>query len=341
MTELEFSLEQDLEYDDAIESMFSLLDFFAESDSFDEVEWDDEEEVAFVANEDLEVEITLNEGAIDVFAQIYADDLSKHEIRRNLEEDISRHFGLERSRRSRKRNWREDRSFDSTSGRRERSSDKDDAPKARRQGSGRFGRLRPMEPEVSHSNEVVETTEETTEEKPRRGGSKRLRRRNDSGDGSIRKRSDKKKGASKGLPVRGEDSAEDAPEETKAQSKSLPTKDSKEAHESVDVKSEEKETKAEAPKEVEEKKDTQTKEDKPKDKSVEEPAEDEVLQAKGKDSKTSKPEKKDSAKSAVAKAEPTTPEKKGGGGIWWILLLLALAGGLVALFLSPFSPLNK
>lgn len=136
MVEFEFSLEQNLRYEDAVESMFDLLDFFADSDSFDEVDWDAENDTAFVANDDMEVEFTLNEGSLDVFVAIHARDLSKHEIRSNLTEDIGRFFGTRRTRaaQSHRRNWREE-------GARPREiAESSDSGRSRRQGSGRFGR---------------------------------------------------------------------------------------------------------------------------------------------------------------------------------------------------------
>lgn len=139
MIEFEFSINQNLRYEDAVESMFDLLDFFADSDSFDEIDWDGANDAAFVANDDMEVELVLNEGSIDVFVAIHARDLRERDIRSNLTQDISQFFGLDHRRSSQphRRNWREE-----GAGSRE-LSESTDTGRSRKQGSGRFGRLRP------------------------------------------------------------------------------------------------------------------------------------------------------------------------------------------------------
>lgn len=130
MVEFQFVMEQNLRYNDAVAAMFDLLDFFDESDSFDDIEWDADNDAAFVANEDMEVELVLNEGSIEVFVVLHAPDLRKHQIQSNLTKDIGQFFGVKRraSAGSHRRDWQGD-----SAGSRESSGSF--------KGSGRFGRL--------------------------------------------------------------------------------------------------------------------------------------------------------------------------------------------------------
>lgn len=373
MAELEFSIEQNLDYDDAIESMFALLDFFEESDDFDEIEWDDEEEVAFLANDDLEVEIALSDGFLDVYVQIYVPDLTRREIRSNLEEDIHEHFGLrDRSARGRRRDWREERSFERTATptrreersfersatptRRERS-DEESAP-PRRQSPGRFGRLRTQEA----------TPEEKAERRRARGGARRLHPRSDA-DSAISKRdSDRPKSRPSALPSgRSEEAAPKekattpaaqekrplTPPEAKEEPKSVAVTEAKPKPEAESVaepkeepksvaateaKAKAEEAKAEEAKaEAQEAKAKEAKAAKAAEPKVEEPSEAEEDVA-PKDKKLPlRPKPASAPKTASEVAE----EVKSGGGMWWLIVLLLLGGGLLAWYLSPLWPLAK
>ncbi len=369
MAEFQFSIEQDLELEEATEAMFELLDFFEENDNFDEIEWDEEEEVAFLANDDLEVEIALSEGYIDVSVNILAPDLTRKMIRRNLVEDINKHFGLGRSvrrhqSRSRGRDWREEHSFERATQRRERFEEEERSSRSKRKKPGRFGRPRPLD-----------VVEEKREKRTRsRGGAKRLR-----GD-RLEGKSGKKRSAPTVLPFSKKEK-ETAPKpavETKetAPNPAVETKDtaSKPAVETKDTASKPAvETKETAPKPAVETKETApkpavevkaeeiieeevveiaVKEEKAKEEAAE--AKEEVVEAKeeaaeAKEEAISVSESDDleeveskgkEESKAVTKAESQTvaSEEEESGGGWFLFFLLLLAGGFVLFYMSPLWP---
>jgi TM2 domain-containing membrane protein YozV len=105
MAEYEFSLEHDLYFDDAEEALFDLLDFYEDHDDFDEIDYDDRKNIAYLSNNDMEVEIELEDEEVVVWFKIHSPSLRRRagEIEADIEENIRDFFGLGRPRRSRQR----------------------------------------------------------------------------------------------------------------------------------------------------------------------------------------------------------------------------------------------
>lgn len=101
--EIEFELEHDLDYEDAVEVIYEMLDAYYENDDFDELEWDEDEGMAFLGNEAMEVEIYVDDELLEVWAEIYDEDMSPREVKRNLRNDLMEFFEVEEERPRRRR----------------------------------------------------------------------------------------------------------------------------------------------------------------------------------------------------------------------------------------------
>lgn len=102
MREFEFTIDHSLRYDDSVDAMFELLDQFEERDDFDDIEWDEDEEIAYLENDDIEIEIALDDGFLEVYVNIHSD-LDPRDIEDELHSDIGQFFETGRSRRPRRR----------------------------------------------------------------------------------------------------------------------------------------------------------------------------------------------------------------------------------------------
>lgn len=101
MTEFEFSLRHDLHLEEAEECLFDLLDDFEDHEEFDAIEWDDRKGIAFLSNDDMEVEISVDDQEVGVWASLLEPALARRrdEIQEDLEGSIREFFGLGRPRR--------------------------------------------------------------------------------------------------------------------------------------------------------------------------------------------------------------------------------------------------
>lgn len=95
MKELEFSIPHRLRYERAVDCVYELMDSLEDTESFDEMEWDEDEDTAYLWNDDLEVEVFIGEDEIEVYAQLHARDLDPDQIREDLTLDICEYFGLD------------------------------------------------------------------------------------------------------------------------------------------------------------------------------------------------------------------------------------------------------
>lgn len=100
---IEFELEHDLDYDEAVECVYDMLDEYYDNDDFDELEWDEDDETAYLANEAMEIEIYVEDDVIEVWAEIYDRDMDPDRVERDLRNDLMEFFDIEeRPRRARR-----------------------------------------------------------------------------------------------------------------------------------------------------------------------------------------------------------------------------------------------
>ncbi|MEM1010107.1 MAG: hypothetical protein AAGJ35_14015 [Myxococcota bacterium] len=106
---VEFELRHSLREEEAIDAMFDMLNEFEDGDDFDELDWDDDQHMAFFANEALEVEIYVGPRHLEVYAEIYNADYSERDFERDIREDLVAFFDVEEDRGRGGRRVREDR----------------------------------------------------------------------------------------------------------------------------------------------------------------------------------------------------------------------------------------
>lgn len=164
---IEFELEHDLDYDDAVEVVYEMLDEYYENDDFDDLEWDEDEEMAYLANEAMEVEIYVDDGFLEVHAEIYDRDMSPRQVERDLRNDLMEFFEVE----ERPRRRRSGAPRSKSSGRDRRSEHNEESSrssrssrKSRKKSGGNWDMEEETSKESAPKKEVVKKEEEKVEE---------------------------------------------------------------------------------------------------------------------------------------------------------------------------------
>ena len=89
---LEFKVKHDLSFDDAVEAVFRLLDIFDRGGEFEVIDWNEEENVGFVENEDVSISFTVDDNYLYVKAEIFNNSFHPEELRELLDRDINKAF---------------------------------------------------------------------------------------------------------------------------------------------------------------------------------------------------------------------------------------------------------